>query len=123
MSKRLSEYLEEIGSELHDDAYADTDGTLRPITKDECLAREVWKRALGYEEESENTKGEVSHAIHPPDSRMQQFIFERREGKIVSPQEKGTATLLEKIDNIIRAKINNVAEEITGEKDESDGPI
>ena len=111
MAKRLTEYLEQIGLEIHDTAYADASGVFRAITKDEQLAREVWKRALGYEEETENSDGTVRHRIYPADPKMQQFIFERREGKNVVPTGEETASLLDKISDLAKSKVNNAAKE------------
>lgn len=118
MAKRLTEYLEQIGREIHDRGHVYADGTVRPITKDEMLAREVWRRALGHEQETTNEDGSVSHRIYPPDPKMQQFIFERREGKIVTPQEEKSIELLDKISEIARSQLNTAAEDIV--KDDRD---
>lgn len=112
MAKRLTEYLETIGHEIHDRGHVDADGTIRPITKDEQLAREVWRCALGDEQETVNEDGSVSHRIFPPDKKMQQFIFERREGKIVTPQEEQSITLLERISELARSQINAAADNV-----------
>ncbi len=110
MSKTLTEYLEIIGLELHDNAYMDDSGTIRPITKDEQLSREIWKRALGYEERITNSDGSIAHRVFSPDPRAQQFIFERREGKAVEPRDDHSITLLDKISDIARLRINAAAE-------------
>ena len=118
--KKLTEYLEEIGQEIHDASFADTDGVLRPIMKDELLAREIWKRALGYEEESQNADGTVSHRVFQPDPKAQAFIFERREGKFITPPEGKGATLLDKISALTKMKLNLDAEEIVnGDSDDN----
>ncbi len=117
--KKLSEYLESIGHEIHDVAYADTSGTMRPITKDERLAREVWRRALGYEDEVKNEDGTVIHRVHPPDPRAQTFIFERREGKIVVPTGEEAITILERISALAISRSNKLAEQSTDDSDDS----
>jgi len=106
----LTHLLEKIGQEIHDTAYADLNGNLRPITKDEQLAREIWKRALGYEREEVNTDGTIVHQRYDPDPKMQQFLIERREGKIVAPPEKETATLLTRISELVKNQMNTAAE-------------
>ena len=113
MSKRLSELLEEIGQEEHDDMHIMPDGTIQPrsVTKDEALARAIWDRALGCERVKKNGDGTEIHHICPPDPKMQQFIIERREGKIVIPIEPGGTTLLDKIDEIAKAEANDLAEQ------------
>lgn len=110
--KRLSKYLEQIGHEIHDASYVDETGTIRPITRDEALAREIWKRALGYEQEVTNADGTVTHRVHSPDPKAQQFIFERREGKFITPIEERSITLLEKVSEIAKDRLNEVAKEV-----------
>ncbi len=110
--KKLSKYLESIGQELHETAYVDGKGINRPITKDETLAREIWKRALGCVETIEHDDGEFSHRILKPDPRAQQFIFERREGKPEAPIEGQDTSLLDGISDIARNMMNKSAEEV-----------
>ena len=118
--KRLSEYLDIIGRELHDTAFIDDTGTVRPITKEEQLAREIWKRALGHEEEIENADHTVIHRTFAPDPKAQQFIFERLEGKFIQPQDDGPkASLLDKISDISKSHMNTLAKQAV---DDSDGP-
>ena len=112
MAQKLSDYLKSIGQEIHDRGYTDDEGVIRPITKNEMLGREVWKRALGYEEEIANADGSVIHRTFLPDPKAQSFIFERIEGKVVTPTEETSIVLLEKIGEIARNRINAAAEEI-----------
>ena len=117
--KKLSKYLESIGQELHETAYVDGKGVNHPITKDETLAREIWKRALGCVETIENEDGTFSHRVFKPDPRAQQFIFERREGKPEAPIEGQDTSLLDGISKIARDMMNKSAEEITEENNGS----
>lgn len=112
MAKKLSKYLETIGHEIHDTAYQDEKGVNRPITRDEALARQIWKRALGYDEETINADGLPSHRKFPPDPKAQQFIFERREGKPEAPIEGDDTTLLDNVSEIARNMMNRTAEEV-----------
>ena len=112
MSKKLSKYLESIGQELHETAFVDDKGVNCPITKDESLAREIWKRALGCVETIENEDGTFSHRVFKPDPRAQQFIFERREGKPEAPIEGNDTSLLDGIGDIARNMMNKTAEEV-----------
>ncbi len=107
-NKSLTDYLVAIGQEI-DRSHADVDDTLIPITKDEALARELFNRALGYVVVTENGDGTSSHRVIPPDPKAQQFIFERREGKFVTPQSGRTASLLEKIADITKSQANTFA--------------
>jgi hypothetical protein len=117
--KRLSDYLKQIGHEIHDVAYADATGTIRPITRDEVLARKVWKRALGHEEEITNADGSVTHRVFQPDPKAQAFIFERREGKFITPQDEKTTTLLERISEIAKTQLNAVAEQSLNDRNDN----
>lgn len=119
MAKRLTDYLKAIGLEIHNRVYTDNEGNFRPITNDEQLAREVWKRALGYEENITNENGEVSHRIHAPDPKAQQFIFERREGKFVTPQDDRSLSLLEKISDLARQRINDTAKQSLNDRNDT----
>ena len=118
--KKLSKYLESIGQEIHETAYMDQSGTNRAITKDECLAREIWRRALGYEENVANGDGEFSHRVFKPDPKAQQFIFERREGKPEAPIEGDDTSLLDGISDIARNMMNKSAEEIVTDECSND---
>ena len=113
----LTHLLEKIGQEIHDRAFVDLDGNFRPITKDEQLARQIWKRALGYEEETANEDGTVVHRRYDPDPKMQQFLIERREGKIVTPPDKETTTLLKKITDLAKSQLNTAAEQSIDDRD------
>jgi len=117
MKRSLSKLLETIGQEIHDSGYVDATGTIRPITKDEQLAREIWRRALGYEEEMANTDGTVMHRIFPPDPKMQQFLIERREGKFVAPSDEQATPLVKKISEMIKQQLNAEAEQIANDRD------
>ena len=110
--KKLSNYLEQIGHEIHDTGFVDDAGTIRPITRDEALAREIWKRALGYIKETTNSDGSVSNRYFPPDPKAQAFIFERREGKFVTPIDERSITLLEKISELAKSQLNKAAKEV-----------
>ncbi len=113
MAKKLSDYLRSIGLEVHDPIYCDDKGNIRPITKDEVLARAIFDRALGYETEVTNADGSVSHRVFQPDPKAQSFIFERREGKIVIPVEDNNApALVDKMRDIVKREINTVAQEL-----------
>lgn len=112
MAKKLTNYLEMIGKEIHETAFVDDKGVNRPISKDEQLAREVWKRALGYEEEIMNADGSASHRKYPPDPKAQVFIFERREGKPEAPIEGNDTSLLDNMSETARNMMNKSAEEI-----------
>ena len=68
---------------------------------------------------TENGDGTSSHRVIPPDPKAQQFIFERREGKFVTPQSGKAASLLEKITDIAKNRANTFAQKAV---DDSDAP-
>ncbi len=113
MGKSLGKFLEKIGQELSDVTICGNDGVVRPITKDEQLARAIWEQALGYEVITENADNQESHRVIPPDPKMMQFIIERREGKLITPTDKKPPKLLEKISDLGKAKANDAARRVT----------
>lgn len=120
MTRSLTKLLEEIGAETYEIPYVDASHTIRPITRDQALARQIWRRALGYEEETKNTDGTVRHIICPPDPKMQQFIIERREGKIVQPPDEKSITALERIDELVKQQLNAAAKQVVdNDRDDS----
>ena len=119
MKRSLSKLLEEIGAEIHEAGFADATGVIRAITKDEALARQIWRRALGYEENIVNLDKTVTHKVYPPDPRMQQFLIERREGKFVQPPDEKTISLLDKIGEIAKNQVNTAAEQVVDDRDDS----
>lgn len=115
MKRSLSKLLEEIGGEIHEEGFVDAAGVIRPITKDEALARQIWRRALGYEENIVNIDKTVTHRVHSPDPKMQTFLIERREGKFVQPPDEKSISLLERIDGLIKQQLNTAAEQVVGD--------
>lgn len=114
----LTEYLERIGLEVQDRGYTDATGTIRSITKDEMLARGLWRRALGYEKEVKNTDGTMTHRVYPPDPKAQQFIFERREGKIIiAPEQDNQAKLLQDMSDVAKNSSNDIAQKVVDDSD------
>lgn len=115
MKRSLSKLLEEIGQEIHEEGFVDAAGVIRPITKDEALARQIWRRALGYETNIVNLDKTVTHKIYPPDPKMQTFLIERREGKFVQPPDEKSISLLERIDGLIKQQLNATAEQVVND--------
>ena len=109
--KSLSDWLEEIGGEtvVDNDDINTTDGSYVVRTKDELLARQIWQRALGWEETSEDDTG-THVTIHSPDPRAQVFIIERREGKMVTPSDDKSLTPLDRVSDMVQKDINDAAE-------------
>ncbi|KKM96275.1 hypothetical protein LCGC14_1179870 [marine sediment metagenome] len=120
MKQTLTKFLESIGQELHREGFTDLSGTIRPITKDEALAREIWNRALGYEVEMKGDNDSMQHRVIPPDPKMQMFIIERREGKVVTPLEEKHAGLLDRISELAKNQSNAVAKQAVGNDRDTD---
>lgn len=118
--RSLTDYLKTIGHENHDTAYMDETGTLRPITKDEQLAREIWRRALGYTEKMVNPDGTPGHRAYAPDPKAQEFIFIRREGKNAVPQdEEDKARILKRVSDVAKQSLNEAAKKIIDDKNDT----
>ena len=102
-SKKLTESLRELSAEAHDLA---EDGGM--LTKGEALARLLWKKALGWNEPSEDDEGQRSMIFHEPASWAIQLVYDRLEGK--SPQapseETERITAAEKVRELAVARIN-----------------
>ena len=88
------------------------------MTKDEVLARKIWEAALGHEEETA-IDDVIQHRVFPPEKWAQQFIFERREGKNVTPQEQRAINLLERISEVATDQINKDAKHAVDKPDDN----
>ncbi len=101
--KRLTTFLTDMGS----DVLILDDGTT--ATRDEMLAGQLWKMALGYVEDD----GEGGQRIIKPDRSVAIFIFERREGRIPATarlDEYSSISAEERVDELARARINAEAD-------------
>jgi len=79
--KLLTTFLKEISNESTELVIDPATGEDKIVTKAEALAREIWKRALGYT--SSEVKGSVlKETVHIPDKSMMVLIFDRLEGKV-----------------------------------------
>ena len=111
--KTLVEWLKEIGEEQYECGIPEPDGTIRVITNDEQLARQIWQRALGYVKNTVQEDRSIAHREILPDPKAQQFIIERREGKYVDPiGDKNPMKALEKINDAIQGQLNTLTEAI-----------
>ncbi len=111
MKQGLSNWLAKIGEEIFIGEDIGEDGEIEQITKDERLARLIWKRALGYEEDVINPDKTEGHRVHLPDPKAQQFIFERRDGKFAVPQEGGGVKALDKLTEEMKQRLNAMVED------------
>ena len=123
-SKQLVEWLEKIGTETHEDVSIDDDGNIITRTKDEELARLIWKQALGYTREILDENGSViKRDFVKPDPKMQQFIIERREGKCPAVEGDGGMTATDKILGQTKESLNDMAEQaVHGDRPEQIDP-
>lgn len=119
MPQGLSEWLERIGQEWFIQG-AHPDGTIIQRSNDEQLARLIWERALGQQIKTEHEDGSISVDVLKPDPRAQQFIFERREGKMTQPVEDRGITALDRVDEAIAGEMNKAAEAIVDDNDSSE---
>ena len=109
--KRLTTFLTDMGS----DVLILDDGTT--ATRDEMLAGQLWKMALGYTEED----GEGGQRIIKPDRSVAIFIFERREGRIPATarlDEYSSISAEDRVDELARARINAEADALAGKSNE-----
>ncbi len=123
-SKQLVEWLERIGAETHDDVTIDDEGNFIARTRDEELARLIWKQALGYTREICDEHGAViKKDFVRPDPKMQQFIIERREGKCPAVEGASGMSATDKILEQTKESLNDLAEQaVHGDNSEQIDP-
>jgi len=103
----LTRFLKECALDIHD--IAEDDG--RPIVKAEALARYVWKAALGWVEEDPDDPEKT--VTHKPNWTAIGLIWDRIEGKAGPVQpEKNDRTLGDKVGDLARAAVNEIAETV-----------
>jgi len=115
-TRKLVDWLHDIGAEAFT---IDEEGEI--ITKDEQLARMMFRMALGWEEKDPDNPDRL--VKHKPDKQMMMFIVERREGKspMAKPDEAETATAAEKVSDLARARLNKLADSALSLSEQSEG--
>lgn len=104
--KLLTSELRKLGTEAHD---MEPDGT--PLTRAECLARLIWRRALGWEERTRDAEGNLKVKQHPPESWAMQFIWERTEGKAPNAisEDTGGRTAAQTVRELTKDRLNRLS--------------
>ena len=111
-SRQITQHLRELAAEAQD--WSEEDGVL---TKGECLARLLWRKALGWEERTLDDEGAERIVKHPPEAWAIQLIYDRMEGKV--PQAAETEgdrrmTAASKVRELAASQVSSLAREITG---------
>jgi len=80
------------------------------ISNAEVLARMIWKKALGYEEQVESADGKQYTKSHTAAAWAIQLLLERLEGKVASVAETDTdrITVAEKVSELAVDMVNRV---------------
>lgn len=105
-SKQLTKHLRELAAEAH--TWSEECGV---ITKGEALAKLLWNKALGYEEETVDDEGVKKKQFHPPASWAIQLIYDRMEGKTPQavPEDEGRIRAVDKVSELARSRVNALA--------------
>lgn len=111
-SRQLTIHLREMAAEV---LTMDDEGNL--LTRGEALAELLWKKALGHETVDEKTE-EVTY--HKPEAWAISLIWERMEGKapVAIPDDKGVLTAADRINELVKSRINAMTEAAVAKKDE-----
>lgn len=109
---QLNSHLAQIGQEVES---IDDEG--RAITKEEAIARLIYKKALGWNEQKiqvdEYGNRATYEEYHPPENWAIQYLYDRREGKVPQAAEdaskKRSMTASESVRELAQKKINSLA--------------
>lgn len=82
-----------------------------PLTREQVLARMIWRQALGWTEVVRDDNGNKKEIKYPPVAWCQQFLFERVEGKAAPVQAEAgqKITAAEKVSELARERANKLA--------------
>ena len=114
-TRQLTQHLRELAAD-----YVSIDNEGNPITRGEQLAVIIWEKALGWTETC--IKDEKQEEIyHKPEAWAIALVFERMEGKAPAavPDDKGTLTTADKVEEIVKSRINSIAEAVLAVPDSS----
>ena len=106
-SKDLTKHLRQLASEAQD--WTEEDGV---ITKGEALARLLWRKALGYTEQTTDDEGNVKEVYHKPEAWAIQLVYERMEGKTPQAIEEDTTRRKAKdeVRDLAKSRVNDLAD-------------
>jgi len=81
-----------------------------PITRYEKLAALIWEGAIGGEKTERDEEGTLRRVIVKPVAWMQQFIFERLEGKAqpAAAEDEGRIKASDRVRELARERINKL---------------
>jgi len=114
-SRQITEHLREIAAMAHD--WSEEDGSL---TKGECLARLLWRKALGWTETIVDDEGNKKEKYHKPESWAIQLIYDRMEGKAVNAQPEEDDRRMkakDQVSELARNRVNALAKESASAKE------
>lgn len=104
--RALTKHLTTIGAEAHT-----IDDAGNPITKEEALARLLWNKALGYEEQTRDDEGTLKTLKHKPESWAIQYIYDRREGRTAPTilEDEARVKAADKVRDLAKQRVNQLA--------------
>mgnify|MGYP006272615441 CR=1 FL=1 len=111
-SRQLTENLRQLAAEAHD--WSMEDGA---ITKGEALAKLLWKKALGYTEETTDDEGNTKQVYHKPEAWAIQLVYERMEGKTpqaIQDDEGNKRKAKDEVRDLAKARLNDLAKTAKG---------
>jgi len=108
-SKQITQHLREIAAMAHD--WSEEDGML---TKGECLAMLLWRKALGYTEKVVDDEGNEKEIFHKPEAWAIQLVYDRMEGKVpqaVTDDETRSVKVKDEVSELAKSRLNAIAAE------------
>ncbi len=105
--KLFTHYLNEIGQEMTE--VGEFDGQPVMISKIEKMCRNMWKYALGYEEEEEVKEGTRISVKRAPDKAMMVILYDRMEGKAAPAKELGSKKRVTAADKVTEESKKRIA--------------
>jgi len=110
-SRELTNHVRQLAAEAHD--WSEADGV---ITKGEALARLLWRKALGYTEETVTDEGERKEVFHKPESWAIQLLYDRMEGKTPQavPEDEDRIKAADRVRELAAGRLNSLAQEAVG---------
>jgi hypothetical protein len=105
-TRNLTKHLTELGQQIHT---VDDEGN--PITREQALAELLWKKALGWIEETRDDEGTLQKVVHKPESWAIQYIYERREGKSIPtlPDDADRVRASDRVRELAKQRLNQLA--------------
>lgn len=106
-TRQVTQHLREIAAQAHD--WSVDDGIL---TKGECLARLLWRKALGWTEKVVDDEGIKNEFFHKPEAWAIQLVYDRMEGRVAqatTDEEVRSIKVKEEVSELAKSRLNALA--------------